>query len=43
MAPIHVTRSLDLSFSAFTKHFQDLNKTYGNVMCINLMGDTKGE
>jgi phosphatidylinositol-bisphosphatase len=42
-ASVKITRSLDLTQQAFSKHFNILRANYGDVMCVNLIGDGKNE
>ena len=41
-AVVTLTKSSDLSYDAFTKHFDELIKEYNNVLIFNLLSDKKG-
>jgi len=42
-AATKINRTFDLTNGAYTKHFEELIKTYGYILCINLMSKGKTE
>ena len=40
-AQTKITRNFDFTNTAFLKHFEDLNKYWGRILCLNLMSKFK--
>ena len=40
---LKLSRNLDLTNAAFVKHFENLEKNYKRILCINLMHKSKSE